>query len=47
MDIQEITVQTDKLAETKRFYTEILELKITGEHQNSFSFAARQNIKHS
>lgn len=43
MHILEITIQTDNLIETEKFYTEILGLKIAGKEQNSISFEAGQS----
>lgn len=44
MNIIEITIQTDNLAETVKFYAEILELRLTSHDQNSVSFAAGKSI---
>jgi len=44
MNIIEVTIQTDNLAETAKFYAEILELRLISHDQNSVSFAAGESI---
>ncbi len=43
MNILQITIQTNNLLETAKFYTEVLELKIACKDQNSISFEAGQS----